>query len=191
MSESTAEPVLDRRRIVELAGDVIDEVGLDEFRLGLIADRAGVTQPALYRHVESVADLWRALGLDTRSRLAEVLIAAGVGRSGSDALRSVSHAWRGFAHRHPGRYRSTERYPVRGDAELEAAVERVVDVLALSLQGFGRDPVGTRQAAVVLRSALHGFVSFELGDGNVGPADETFDGLVDMLDAGFCPVGAR
>lgn len=191
MSERSDEPVLDRRRIVDLAGDLLDERGLDDFRLGLIADRAGVTQPALYRHVDSVADLWRALGLATRLQLTDDLIAAAVGRSGPDALRSVSSAWRSFARRHPGRYRSTERYPVRGDAELEAAVERVVEVLALSLQGFDLGPAGTRRAAVVLRSALHGFVSFELGDGNVGPADETFDGLVDMLIVGFCPAGER
>lgn len=180
---------LDYDTVVAIAGDLLDESGLEGFTLGAVAERAGVTQPALYRHVDGAAALWRGLGLETRHRLANELTAAGVGVSGADAVRSVANAWRRFAQEHPGRYRSTERYPVRGDAELVAAVEAVRSTLRSSIRGFDLHGATLDHAATMLRSALHGFVSFELGDGDAassaGEADDAFGHLVDMLCVGF------
>ena len=194
MSTSTPIPVvraapLDYETVVAIAGDLLDEFGLEGFTLGAVAERAGVTQPALYRHVDGAAALWRGLGLDTRHRLASELTTAGVGVSGAEAVRSVANAWRRFAQEHPGRYRSTERYPVRGDAELVAAVESVRSTLRSSIRGFDLDGATLDHAATMLRSALHGFVSFELGDGDAASAaaeaDDAFAHLVDMLCVGF------
>ncbi|MFK7916514.1 MAG: WHG domain-containing protein [Ilumatobacter sp.] len=181
----TSSARLDWATIIEIAGDLLDESGLETFRLGAVADRAGVTQPALYRHVDGAAGVWRGLGLVTRRTLAARLRAAVGERSGTDAVHAVSHAWRAFAHQHPGRYRSTDRYPVRGDAQLEAAVDEVRSALHASLQGFDMPDARSEHAAVMLRSALHGFVSFELGDGTPGDIDRAFDHLVDQLCSGF------
>ncbi len=195
-SSTTRSAPLDYDTVVGLAGDLLDESGLEGFRLGAVAERAGVTQPALYRHIDGAAALWRGLGLDTRRRLADELTTAGVGRSGPDAVRSVAHAWRHFAHEHPGRYRSTERCPVRGDAELVAAVELVRSILRSSIQGFGLDDESLDHAVVMLRSALHGFVSFELGDaiatdGRTSDVDDSFEHLIEMLCVGFAALAAR
>lgn len=178
---------LDHGAVLSIATTILDEQGVEAVTLAAVAERAGVTQPALYRHVNGAADLWRSIGLATRRELADHLGAAALGRAGTDAVRGVANAWRGYALQHPGRYRSTERFPVLDDAELEAAVRRVVDVLATALRGFDMSPDDTHHAALMLRSALHGFVSFELGDGNPGDlaADDTFDRLIVMLCAGF------
>ena len=152
-----------------------------------IASELSVTQPALYRHVDGVADLWRALGLQTRADLAERLAHATVGRAGTDAIRSVADAWRQFGVDHPGCYRSTERFPVTGDLELEEAVERVIEVLVLCLRGFGLDDDVAVHSARTLRSALHGFVTFEIDGAFPQPQDpdDSFDHLVDLLCLGF------
>ncbi len=180
---TTTTKTLDRATVLSIAGDLLDESGINELRMSDIADRAGVTQPALYRHVDSVADMWRGLGLATRADLANELASATLGRAGADAVTAVARAWRSFAQSHPGRYRSTERCAVAGDAELEAAVARVLSVLSAALRGFDLDPETTERGALMIRSVLHGFVSFELGDGNVEglDGDQTFDDLVDML----------
>lgn len=176
---------LDRTAVIELAGDLLDQRGIEVFRLGDVAAMAGVTQPALYRHIAGAADLWRGLSLATRDDLVRCLTEASAGRSGEAAVRAVAQAWRRYARDHPGRYRSTERAPVRGDAELEAAVERVKAALGAALRGFDLAPQGVDHATVMFRSALHGFVSFELSDGNVHAPDDTFQHLVDMLCVGF------
>lgn len=178
---------LDRQKVVDLAGDIVDAQGLDALTLKNLAKKAGVTQPALYRHVDSINDVWRELGLLTRQDLAAAMAEATIGLSGSEAVHAVAHAWRDFGRQHPGRYRSTERAPVSGDPELEAAVQRVVDVFALALRDYDLDDDDLAHSSRLLRSALHGFVAFELGDGHplTPPIDETFDRLVDLLCSGF------
>lgn len=186
MAERRSAP-LNRQTVIRIAADLVDAEGLDALTLKNLAQAAGVTQPALYRHVDSLNDVWRQLGLMARTELAAAMTEATIGRSGSDAVHSVAHAWRDFGRRCPGRYRSTERTPVRGDEEIEAAVRRVVDVLALSLRDYDLEGDDLTHGAGLLRSALHGFVSFELGDGHpLNPAiDETFDRLIDLLCSGF------
>lgn len=178
---------LDPKRVIQLAGDLVDERGVDALTLSAIADQAGVTQPALYRHVDNAADVWRLLGLATRAELAQVLTDATVGLSGNDAVHGAATAWRTYALAHPGRYRSTDRYPVTGDDQLEVAVERVLGVLRSCLRGFDLSAEHLDHGAVMLRSALHGFVSFELGDGNPSAlrSADTFDRLIDMLCHGL------
>lgn len=178
---------LDRGTVIRIAGDLIDTEGLGALTMKRLAAVAGVTQPALYRHVTGMDDVWRELGLRTRLDLAAAMSDACVGLSGPDAVRSVASAWRHYGQAHPGRYRSTDRYPVAGDDELEAAVERSIGVLALSMRAYRLDADELGHEARLVRSALHGFVSFELGEGHPSspPLDATFDRLVDRLCSGI------
>lgn len=178
---------LGRDAILRTAGRIIDAEGGDALTMSRIAAELEVTQPALYRHVDGVADLWRALGLQTRAELCDRLARATVGRAGTDAIRAVASAWRQFGIDRPGCYRSTERFPVTGDVELEEAVERVIEVLVLCLRGFGLDDDAAVHGARTLRSALHGFVTFELDGAFPHPhdPDDSFDHLVDLLCLGF------
>ena len=183
---------LDQEMVVGLAADIVDGKGLEALTLKEVANRAGVTQPALYRHVDSLDHVWRLLGLSARTALGSAMAEASIGLSGPDAVRAVSHAWRQFGRRHPGRYRSTERAPVAGDPELESAVQRVLDVLEMSLRAYDMPEKELVHQARLLRSALHGFVSFEIGDGHptTPPVDETFDRLIDLLCLGFAAQAA-
>lgn len=178
--------------IVDAAGRLLDAEGPEAMTLTRVADHLGVTQPALYRHVEGLAGLWRALGLSTRELLADRLAHASVGRTGPDAIAAVAKEWRAFGHEHPGRYRSTDRHAVSGDLQLEAAVHRTVEVLQLSLRGFSLAPADLAHAAHTLRSALHGFVSYELGHGNPASLDPdaSLDELVGHLCTSFEAKGA-
>ena len=180
-------PTLDRETVVAAAGDLLDANGVDSLSLTRVAEALGVTQPALYRHINGLNDLWRLLGLASREELAAHLASATVGRSGRDAVHAVAGAWRRYGQQHPGRYRSTERFSVSGDAELEAAVDRVIAVLGMSLRAFDLPDDQLVHGARTLRSALHGFVSFELGDGHPTPPDpdSSFNHLIDLLCIGF------
>ena len=194
---TTNDEPLDTLQVVTAAGDFLDEsfdeVGLDGLTLTRIASDLGVTQPALYRHVDGMSDLWRELGLSTREALANQLAEACIGLSGPDAVRALATAWRAYATTHPGRYRSTDRYPVDGDPALEQAVARTLDVVAMSLRGFGLSPTDLIHCARTIRSSLHGFCSYELGDGHPdkGSVDESFDALVEILCAAFEATAAK
>lgn len=180
---------LDTATVVSVAGTLVDQIGPERLTLSLIARELGVTQPAVYRHVEDLAAMWRALGLSTRALLADELAEAAVGTTGHEAVEAVAHAWRRFAHQHPGRYRSADRYAVAGDESLERAAHRTIGVLEQALQGFGLPDEERRYAADTLRSALHGFVAYELGDGHPDPdrLDASYDRMIAHLCRAFSP----
>ena len=177
---------LDAERVIAAAADIADAEGLDKLTLTRVADALGVRQPALYRHVEGYEDLLRSLSLRGRRILAQRLSDAAVGLSGDDAVAAIGHAWRTMVRDHPGIYAATDRYPCAGDAELEAAVERVLGVLGQILRGYDLTAEDRVHAARTLRSAFHGFSHLESGDGHPLPHDpeDTFDHLVQLLCAG-------
>lgn len=178
---------LDQPIITDTAIALIETDPHEDLTLAAIARRLDVTQPALYYHVDGLDSVLRLVGLAVRRRLHEALSEATVGRSGSDALRAVAHAWRRFSQEHPGLYRSTDWYPIAGDEELEQSVGRVLSVLAASLRSFDLNEAAAAGAALTLRSALHGFCSFELGAGNpsVQSPDDSFRAVVDLVLAGI------
>ncbi|MBJ32338.1 MAG: TetR family transcriptional regulator [Acidimicrobiaceae bacterium] len=178
---------LDTEQVVDAAATLADAEGLDAVTLTRVAERLGVRQPALYRHVDSYDALIRALGLRGREILATQLGEAAVGLAGDDAVRAMGRAWRSMVRDHPGLYAATDRYPCAGDAELEAAVERVVQVLGQALTAYGLADDDRVHAARSMRSALHGFAHLESGDGHPHPVDldDSFDRLVDLLCAGI------
>ncbi len=173
--------------VLETAGRIADTEGLDTVTLTRIARELGTSQPALYRHIDGYDDLIRALGLRGREILAARLADSAVGVSGDDAVRAMGLAWRGVVVEHSGLYAATDRYPCAGDAELEAAVDRIVDTLSLALSAFDLGVDLRVHAARSLRSAFHGFSHLESGDGHPHKQnlDESFDHLIQLLCAGI------
>ncbi len=179
--------VIDRQRVLEVAEQLVESDGPDRLTITAIARCLGVTQPALYHHVDGLDDVRRGLGLIERRELAATLADACLGLSGPEAVRAVADAWRRFGTTRPGLYRVAVIYPVAGDPDLEAAVDEVVAVLDASLRGFGLNDHERAHAALMLRSALHGFVSFELAQGHpkAQEPDDTFAHIVELLIVGF------
>jgi len=178
---------LDTDQVVDCAANLVDTEGFEALTLTRVAAELGVRQPALYRHVDGYDALVRALGLRGREIITGRLADAAVGLAGDDAVRAMGAAWRGVVRDHPGQYAATDRYPCAGDPELEAAVERVVHVLAQALVAYGLSTDEKVHVARSLRSAFHGFAHLESGDGHPHPLDldDTFDHLLDLLCAGI------
>jgi AcrR family transcriptional regulator len=171
-------------RVVAEAGDLADQGTLS---LALLAQRLGVKVPSLYKHVGGLADLHRRLALAGAADFTAAIGDATVGRSGPDALRACAAAYRAYAKKHPGRYGAIQRAPDRADTELAAAGDRLTRLLYAILHGYGLDEDDAVHATRALRSALHGFVTLEAagGFGLLQDIDESYERLVDLLDAGL------
>ena len=187
MTFTTDRRPLDHDTVVDAAAKLADIHGLDEVTLTSVAKQLGVRQPALYRHVESYQDLIRSLSLRGRELLADSMAASAIGVAGDDAVAAVGHAWRRVAAERPGLYAATDRYPCTDDAELQAAVNRIVEVIAMSLTSFDLDPENRVHAARTLRSAFHGFSHIEMCDGHPHKldTDDSFDHMLELLCAGI------
>ena len=171
---------LTESRVVDEAERIADEVGLARLTLAALADRLGVRQPSLYKHIDGMDALQRCLSIRAKNELAYVLARAAVGRERGDAVASISHAYRKWALEHPGRYTAAQRAPAKGDLEDIAASQAVLAIATDVLAGYQLRDDDAIDATRALRSTLHGFVTLEAAGGFGLPVDvdRSFDRLV-------------
>jgi AcrR family transcriptional regulator len=171
---------LTEARVLDEAERIVDEVGLSRLTLAAIADCLGVRQPSLYKHIDGMVALQRGISIRAKNELAYVLARAAVGRERADAVTAISHAYRSWAHEHPGRYSAAQRAPTKEDQDDVDASNAVVAIATDILAGYqlrGDDAIDATRA---LRSTLHGFVTLEAAGGFGLPVDvdRSFDRLV-------------
>jgi AcrR family transcriptional regulator len=171
---------LTEARVVDEAERMADEVGLSRLTLAAVAERLGVRQPSLYKHIDGMDALQRSLAVRAKSELANVLARAAVGRERGEAIASLSHAYRAWALEHPGRYAAAQRAPMPGDADDEAASQALVQIVADVLDGYQLREDDAIDAIRAFRSTLHGFITLEAAGGFGLPVDidRSFDQLV-------------
>ncbi len=175
--------------VVAEAGDLADEVGFDKLSISALAQRLGVKQPTLYKHVEGTAGLHREMAVSAKRELADVMRRSAVGRSGREAMVAIATAYRRWASDHPGRYAATVRAAAPGDLMDEQAGYEALSVVTSVLEGFaisGDDAIDVTRA---FRAALHGFVSLEAagGFGLSADIDRSFNRMVASLVRGIVP----
>lgn len=182
---------LDTRQVIDAAIAIADRDGLEAVTLARVADSLGVRAPSLYHHVKGHDGLWRAIALRGVQALTASLQAAALGRAGAEALAATAHAYRDYAHAHPGAYAATLRAPAAGDLEHEEAGREAVQVLSAVLRAWHLEDEEMLHAVRVIRSALHGFVSLEAGGGFALPLDldRSFERLIETLAAGLPATG--
>jgi len=166
---------LTQTRVVEAAEHLADEVGLSRLTLTGLAQRIGVRQPSLYKHIDSLDGLHRSISVRAKVALADAL-----GR-------------RAWAIEHPGRYAAAQRAPFPGDIDDEVASMAVVRVLTDVLAGYDLRGDNAIDAIRAIRSALHGFIALETGGGFGLPVDidRSYDRLVHGLLAALSDWGGE
>jgi AcrR family transcriptional regulator len=178
---------LDKRAVVAAAAQLADEAGWEGVGLRALAERLGVKAPSLYNHVDGLPALRRELAVEAAHQLAQRFADAAVGRATDDALRRVAHAYRAFAHEHPGLYPGVLAAPDPSDEEWLAAAAAIVRILTAVLSGYGLSANDALHAVRALRAALHGFVSLEAQGGFGLPLslDDSYARLIETLLAGL------
>jgi len=164
-----------RASVVERAGDLADQEGLDALTLTRLAEVLGIRPPSLFNHVDSLGGLIRDLAVDAMGRLADQLEAKlAEPHSPEQGLLGMMDDYRSFVHAHPGRYGATLAAPAALAVEdpTFASVESRFMELGLRLAGEfglkGDDAVHTLRA---WRAIAHGFSNLERNQGFGIPLD--------------------
>ncbi len=178
---------LDSTRVLQAAVELADERGLQQLSIVALAERLGVRPPSLYNHIAGRRELLRLIKLRGLNELGDLIAGSAAGLSGGAALAATAHAYRAYAHAHPGIYAATLAAADEHDAELRAAAERLLELLAAILRHWQLQGDATIDAVRVMRSALHGFVVLEQGGGFAMPRDRdaSFQALIEILTAGL------
>ena len=176
---------LDARIVTEAAADIVDSDGLAALTLTRLAATLRVAPPSLYKHVGGLEDLTVRVTTLAIRRLADRLVAAAIGRSGSKALNAIAAAYRQFAIDHGGLYPLTQSAPEPRSAEQQKIeVARALGVFTAVVAGYGTPDEVVVHAIRLTRAALHGFVDIESRGGfqMTDCVDQSFRLLVDALD---------
>lgn len=177
---------LDRRKVTAAASAILDQEGTDSLSLARVAAELGVKSPSLYNHVAGLDGLIRSIALDGLEDLSEVSRSATMGRTGTDALRSLLHAYRDYAVDHPGVYPLTQ-VAQPDDDEIAAASAKVLEPALAVLTSYGIEGSDLIHTARAVRSAVHGFCLLEAtgGFGLDEDPDESFERMIDLISAGL------
>jgi AcrR family transcriptional regulator len=147
-------PTTDRDAVLSAALAIADEGGLEAVTMQSVARRLGVTPMALYRHVESKADLLDGL---VELLLAEVgPIPSGLGWQ--ERLRRAGRAVRTTAQRHPGVFPLLLQRPAATSGALAVRHE-----IYAALEAGGLAGADVARAERVISTAVLGFAASEAG----------------------------
>jgi AcrR family transcriptional regulator len=142
------------REIVLVAGELLDEEGLDGLTMRKLAERLGIRAPSIYKHLADKEALEHALISDGFEQVASRFRAA-LERGPTDPVRSLAHAYRGFAQERPHLYRlMTQRELDR--ARLAPGVEDAAAQPLLDALG------GDGDLARAMFAFVHGMTILEL-----------------------------
>jgi AcrR family transcriptional regulator len=179
-------------RIIRQAAEVADEAGLDRLTLAAVAQRCGVSLPGLYKHLSGLDEVRRGIARLGVRELADAGARAAAGVSGTDALRAISAAYRGYALAHPGRYAASVLAPAPGDEEHIEVATQAFEVISAALAGYRLEGTALIHAVRMWRAACHGMATLQSAGGFGLPesVDVTFGHLVEALDTEFRRLSA-
>jgi AcrR family transcriptional regulator len=164
-----------------------DAEGLEALNLGRLAERLGVSTPALYKHVDGLAGLRRELAVLGLREMTRCASRAAAGKAREAAVTAMANAYRDYGRAHPGVQAAARRAPAAGDEEWSRAGGELVDIVVAVLSGYGLAGDDALHAVRGFRSLLDGFVTLETG-GAFALAldtDESFRRLIGVFTAGL------
>lgn len=187
-----------RNEILSAAEELLAVEGsVDAVSVRVIADRVGVTSPAIYMHWDHKEDIFTEL---CSARFAEFSSQVMSGLSGEGPalarLAQVARAYMAFAEEHPEQYRVLFMQPVASPPEGAPptagamAFQMVVGVLEAAIaDGEMRelDPVAT---AAALFAAIHGAASLVVDRHEDIPVPDPADLVEAVLDVSFHGIAA-
>ena len=167
--------------VVDVALAVVDEQGPEALSLSVVAARAGVAAPSLYKHVASLAELRSRVAARVLAEMTDVATTAVLGLSGDAAIAALMRRLRGYGVEHPARYLAVPPDPMHVP-DLAQPAARFIEVFLAVLRGYGLHDAAAIHATRCLRVIVHGFVSIE-SSGGFGLAEdpaETYEQLIQM-----------
>ena len=185
---------LSTAEVVAAGAALADEVGFGSVTFALLAERLGVRPPALYKHVDNLADLQHRMATLAMTEFGDAIRDGLQGKAGFDALTAMFTTLRGYVEEHPGRYTSTTGAAFHGeDDPLYAASARLLESIAAVLSGYGIAEKETDHAIRAMRCTLHGFAMLQAANGFQWHNDpeESFTWMIRFVDAGLRAIGGK
>jgi AcrR family transcriptional regulator len=170
-----------REQLLDVAADLIERDGIDDFGTGTLARAAGIKPPSLYKHFAGLADIENALISREFAAFAREMTDAAAAASDDPhgRLAAFAAAYRRHALARPQLYRLMTARPL-DRAAIEPGSE---DAAMAPLIALFREDAAQHDVARAAWAWVHGLVILEIAERFPPGADldASWDILVDML----------
>jgi AcrR family transcriptional regulator len=180
---------LDKQMLIQAAVDFVDEQGSEKLSLTSLARRLGVSKPALYNHIASLADLQYELVLYTKREVLAQVRRAATEKSGFEAMYALAEVFRAQAQTHPNRYALTLQFHRPDDTERQRIEQELLAVVSSVLTPFQMSKREVFNAILGIRSISEGFISLEM-EGSIPSSeqDEYFHWIISVFVTGLLGI---
>ena len=169
--------------LVDIARDLVDEVGVEGLTLSAVAQSAGVKAPSLYKHFADRAALLKAVEITILHDLEAMLRRETKGETPKARIASMAEAYRRFGKAAPNRYRVIYSGNAFTDPEIREACLFSAQPLFEELRAAGIPEERVLPVSRTMVPFLHGFVLMEIGSAfNLGgDIEEAFESSLDTI----------
>ena len=163
MGRPTKENSLSRQDVINAAIRCIDQQGVAAMGVSQVARSLGIKPPAIYKHLDSGADLKRAVAIEIWQGYLTEYEQALEGRAISpELLRYLGTFARSFAKTYPARYQVMMQVQLRPqDPEAAAVINRSLSFLRTALCAYDLTDTKLIDVMRMLNAAINGFIALE------------------------------
>lgn len=178
---------VDTDKVVAVAAELIDEIGVESITLKEVSERLGIRSPSLYNHIGGLPELKEKVSRFAMGLLRDSLVRATMGRNGIDALKEMGRAYIQFAREHTGLYEMMQWMNIAADVESGSLFFEVVQLVYKIAADFGVSELEASHIIRTVRSLAHGFASIESHDGFSHPSsvESSYEYALDMFALGI------
>ena len=148
---------LDANMVIHRAAQLVNEVGLENITLKMLADDLGVKSPSLYNHIGGLEDLKMQLMIYGWKEMEQRIIQSVIGISGYDAIKAGCHAFYEYATENPGLFNAMLWYNKFQNTETMEATSGLFSVLFKVTSSLNISEENCNHIIRTLRGFLEGF----------------------------------
>lgn len=148
---------LDTNMVIHRAAQLVNEVGLENITLKMLADDLGVKSPSLYNHIGGLEDLKMQLMIYGWKEMEQRIIQSVIGISGYDAIKAGCHAFYEYATENPGLFNAMLWYNKFQNTETMEATSGLFSVLFKVTSSLNISEENCNHIIRTLRGFLEGF----------------------------------
>lgn len=178
---------IDKAAIIKNAAQLVNQAGMEQITMKMLADKLGIKPPSLYNHIKGLEDLKKQLMIFGWTQAKEKLLLSLAGVSGYDAIKAMCYAFYDYATENTGLFEVMLWYnkfeneeAAEATAELLAVIFRITRSLDIP-DNYGFHLIRT------FRGFLEGFFLL-VNNGSFGhplPITDSFEISVNILIAGI------
>lgn len=148
---------LDTNMIISRAAQLVNEVGLENITLKMLADDLGIKSPSLYNHIGGLEDLKMQLMIYGWKEMEQRIIQSVIGISGYDAIRAGCYAFYEYATENPGIFNAMLWYNKFLNMDTMEATSGLFSVLFKVTSSLNISEENCNHIIRTLRGFLEGF----------------------------------